>query len=356
MKLAEYTQGRENNLHLIRIVAAYAVLVSHSFVLATGEALNEPFVSSLGVTLGAIAVWVFFLASGLLITASLLVKQDLNKFISARALRIFPALFVMLILTVFIMGPTLSTVPLITYLTDAETYHYLIKSATLLTGIGKTLPGLFEQNPFPGAVNGSLWTLKYEIRMYVILALTWFVLTKIFSGWAHLFKIAIFTTSAGAGCLHVMSCMGYVAYRQDVQLFFMFFTGTSFYLLRHRIEMSWRIFFAMVAILAASLVTRLWFSMALTLTLPYLLFFLAYVPSGAIRKYNKVGDYSYGIYIYAFPIQQAVATCWPEVSAGGMIALSTLIVLPLAMASWHLVEKPAMKWKFTNAKTRGLVR
>jgi len=160
------------------------------------------------------------------------------------------------------------------------------------------------------------------------------------------FKWLLVSAAVVSGCIHLFSCVGYGAYRHEVQLFFMFFTGASLYVLRHRIEMSWWLFCMMAGVLVVSMLERLWFSMVLALTLPYLLFFLAYVPSGGIRKYNKVGDYSYGLYIYAFPVQQVVVAYRPDVSVGGMIAWSTLIVLPLAIASWHLIEKPAMNWKY----------
>ena len=72
---------------------------------------------------------------------------------------------------------------------------------------------------------------------------------------------------------------------------------------------------------------------------------LAYIPSGAIRGFNKYGDYSYGMYIYAFPIQQSVAALIPGISVLAMIVISFIITFILAFISWHVVEKKMLKYK-----------
>ncbi len=104
MKVADLAQGKDNNFNLIRIIAAYAVLVQHAFPLALGPKTVVPLEVSLGVTIGMIAVDVFFMTSGFLVTASLLARKSTVEFVWARVLRIFPALFVMLMLTVFGLG------------------------------------------------------------------------------------------------------------------------------------------------------------------------------------------------------------------------------------------------------------
>lgn len=176
MKLSNYSQGRDNNFNLIRIIAALAVLVTHSFALAIGTADAEPFRKSLGMTMGSIAVDVFFITSGFLVTSSLLNRQSTIEFIWARVLRIFPALIVMLLLTVFVLGVIFTTLPTLTYLSLPQTYIYFAKCATLITGVAYNLPGVFDSNPYKNAVNGSLWTMPHEVRMYAILAIVWFVL------------------------------------------------------------------------------------------------------------------------------------------------------------------------------------
>jgi peptidoglycan/LPS O-acetylase OafA/YrhL len=344
MKLAERTQGRDNNLNLIRIIAAYAVLVSHSYVLATGMGGLEPFTDSLGMTLGSMAVDVFFLASGLLVTGSLMAHKNLKDFFWARILRIFPGLWMMLVLTVFVLGPALSMEDFRNYFSSHETYQFFIKSATILTGAGKSLPGVFESNPFSMTVNGSLWTLKYELRMYAILALTWFFSGFMSRKFGHdFFSITVLSVTLISGVMYASACLGYARYSHQPHLFFMFFVGASFYLMRHRIELSVAVVASFLALLSVSGLWLETFKLAYALSLPYILFFVAYVPGGWIRRYNARGDYSYGVYIYAFPVQQAIMALWPDIGVAGLLLGSTVLVLPLAVLSWHLVEKPSMK-------------
>jgi len=175
VKLSDCSQSRDNNFNLIRMVAAFSVLVSHSFAL-TGSG-EDPVKRLIGmVTLGDVAVDLFFVASGFLVTASLLKRQNGVDFVWARFLRIYPAFWVMLLLTLFVLGPLFTTLPLSDYLTQTSIYVRLAKAATVFIHTASTLPGVFEGNPLPRAVNGSLWTMPYEVRMYAILAVTWLLL------------------------------------------------------------------------------------------------------------------------------------------------------------------------------------
>jgi len=81
------------------------------------------------------------------------------------------------------------------------------------------------------------------------------------------------------------------------------------------------------------------------LSTAYILFYLAYVPSGVVRKYNRLGDYSYGIYIYAFPVQQSIAALFPGISILQMILISAIVTTLLAILSWHLLERRSLKLK-----------
>lgn len=131
-----------------------------------------------------------------------------------------------------------------------------------------------------------------------------------------------------------------------MKLFFMFFSGAGFYVLRERIALTRGVFWICVAALVASgLISRHVFFVIYVLTLAYVLFYVVYVPSGQIRKYNRLGDYSYGMYIYAFPIQQTVAACVPGVSVPVMILFSTIGTLLMAILSWHFLEKRALKFR-----------
>src|SRR6185437_175290 len=160
MKLGDVAHGRNNNFNLLRFCAAFAVLISHSFALAIGSVSAEPMRHTLGLTWAYIAVDVFFLTSGFLVTASLLNRRSAVGFALARALRIFPALWVMLALTVLGVGLAVTSSSAHGYLTARETWRYLIKNAILFRGMVPDLPGVFSSNPYRSVVNASLWTLE----------------------------------------------------------------------------------------------------------------------------------------------------------------------------------------------------
>lgn len=346
MKLSDFTHDRNNNFNIIRILAAYAVLVSHSFPLAMGKEAVDPFHHLLGMTLGTIAVDIFFLVSGFLVTASLLTRQSTVEFVWARVLRIFPALFVMLLLTVFGLGLFFTTDTWSSYLTDPKIYRYFRKCLILIGGVTYDLPGVFEGNPYKNAVNGSLWTMPYELKMYALLAFIWAALRITPRFRPKAFKIAVVSGALLAGLFVMFTHLGVT---NDKGLFsrllFMFLSGAAFFVLRDRIILSYRLFFCFSVIFLLTMFDKQIFFLVYMATLAYLLFFVAYVPAGTLRLYNKLGDYSYGVYIYAFPVQQSVAALLPSVTVSSMVIISSFITLPIAALSWHFLEKHALKQK-----------
>lgn len=133
---------------------------------------------------------------------------------------------------------------------------------------------------------------------------------------------------------------------QTAWLFFMFFSGASFYVLKEHITLS-RLFFwiFVIALLLSAIANKHAFFVVYALTIAYVLFYIAYVPSGRIRKYNQMGDYSYGVYIYAFPIQQSVAALVPGASVLSMLSISASATFLLAALSWYLLERRALGLK-----------
>ena len=357
MKLSDLVRGRDNNFNLIRIIAALAVLVTHSFALAIGTGDAEPLRKSLGMTMGTIAVDVFFITSGFLVTGSLLSRQSAIEFVWARVLRIFPALLIMLVLTVFGLGPLFTSLPLQSYLADSGTYRYLWQCATLMAGVAYNLPGVFEGNPYRNAVNGSLWTMPYEIRMYAILVVVWVALRVAKANRARAFELAIVAGAFIAGAGLVARHFYAPGEGEWARLAFMFLSGAAFHVLRERIVLSGLFFWLFAAaLLSSAMVGGDAFFVVYVFTIAYVLFYIAYIPSGRVRKYNRAGDYSYGLYILAFPVQQSVAACLPGVSVLSMMSISAAVTLVLAALSWHLLERRAVGLKgYCVAHTRGMI-
>lgn len=348
MNLSELSIGRDNNFNLIRMAAALAVLITHSFALAIGTGSAEPFRESIDMTMGSIAVDVFFLASGFLVTCSLINRQSAVEFVWARVLRIFPALVVMMILTVFGVGVYFTVLPLSDYLTSEATLAYLVKGVTLLAGVGHSLPGVFDGNPYKSAINGSLWTMPSELRMYVVLLLLWIALRLTPKTRLTGFQISVVGLAVCSGVYFLGCHYNYFQHAGNFEQwkwFFMFFVGASSYVLRERIILSARVFWLIVLALTISLVDKQIFFVVYTSTIAYILLYLAYVPAGSIRIYNRIGDYSYGVYIYAFPVQQAVAASISGVTVLQMLLISAAITIVLAALSWHLLESRCLGLK-----------
>lgn len=347
MRLADLSIGRENNLTLLRFLAATSVLFSHSFVLSTGNPFTEPLRTQIGMTTGSIAVDIFFLISGFLVTGSLFRSQSVVDFTIARFLRIFPGLFVMLGLTVFGIGLTLTTLSWQEYLQSGQTYEYTTKCATLFRDVSYNLPGLFEGNPFPQVVNGSLWTLPHEVRMYAILAAVWIVCAA-----AGRLKMQVFSyTCVGLAVLSGAHLAVVLIRSADPDpfswLFFMFFTGTSYFILRKHIALSTSVCIVLAGLLLVTglMTPRPVFVVTYLMSVSYLTFSLAYGPRGSVRKYNRVGDFSYGIYIYAFALQQTIVFLVPGISPLILFLWSGLATLAFAVPSWFWIEKPALASK-----------
>src|SRR5262245_26850553 len=164
-RLADLAHGRDNNFQLLRLLAAAFVVLFHSFAL-TGRWTQEPLwrIAS-ELNFGALGVKIFFVISGFLVTQSWLARHSVVPFVAARALRIYPALVAATIVTIVLSGVS-SSLSWAAFLSDPITIDYAWRVA-LGWDMVYRLPGAFPTNPFPHDVNGSLWTLPIELRLYL---------------------------------------------------------------------------------------------------------------------------------------------------------------------------------------------
>ena len=165
-RLSERSGSRDNVFDVLRLAAAMAVLLSHCYPL-TGR--DEPVARVAGETLGDLGVSVFFAISGFLVARSWASQPHLRPFAAKRALRLLPALIVCVWLLALVLGPLTTTLSPSSYFTTPQTWIYPLRSSVLITFAGR-LPGVFQHNPFPAAVDGSLWTLPLEACCYVMVA------------------------------------------------------------------------------------------------------------------------------------------------------------------------------------------
>ena len=126
----------------------------------------------------------------------------------------------------------------------------------------------------------------------------------------------------------------------------MFLIGVNFYNFKNKIQLKLEyLALAVFTLLFFAVTNKIFFNYLYVFLIPYILFYCVYVPKGKIRNFNKIGDYSYGIYIYAFPIQQLVIYSFPKISFSLFIVISIVFTGILSMFSWHFIEKPALSMK-----------
>lgn len=337
--LAEVAGGRDNNFNLIRMIAASGVLVSHAFPIALGLGAEQPFEAATGYTLGWICVAIFFAISGFLITRSFDRKPQVASWLSARIARLFPGLIVVSVLIALLYGPAFTTLTTADYFSRPETYTYVPRNSSLVW-LQYGLPGVFADHPYPEAINGSLWTLVHEVTCYLGVFLAGIAgalrSRRLFAVVLALYAVA-YAASGLPGIAELVP--GRLA---DLRaLSFPFVIGMAFYLWRDRIRLSW-LFTALLAGFCVLARATPLFEPLFVATLAYATFVVAYVPGGALRHYNRLGDYSYGMYVYAFPVQQAAIALAGPMSPLANMALAFPVTLLLAVVSWYRVEKPAL--------------
>ncbi len=331
---------RANNFDAVRLLAALSVVFSHSFLIAEGSEANEWFVRITGnqCVLGLVGVFVFFIISGYLVTESWCRHPLPGGFALRRTLRIYPGLVVNVLVCALLIGPLVSTLPLAPYLAAPGLREFLYRTLTLNPG-PLHLPGvLFADNSVGRLINGSLWTLRYEVMMYVMIVLL---------GMARLLHLrtAIILTAIGIAAVYFENSLKPLDDLGEMAWFLGFFgSGMVLSFVRERLVFDWR--YALLALLA--LVMFVWlgrFIMLFPLAGAYLVIWFARRHDPWLDYSKHFGDLSYGLYIYGWPAEQLVMWLsggraqWWQVFFG-----SLAIALPAAWLSWHGIEKWALYW------------
>ncbi|MFY2765074.1 acyltransferase family protein [Arenimonas sp. MALMAid1274] len=328
--------GDDNALPL-RHLASLMVIWGHGYTLAApGHGGTDRLAAWLpGFTTATLAVYVFFAISGYLVMLSLLRRPGFWPYLRNRALRILPAYWVQLVLCALVLGPVFTTLPVADYLGHAGTLAYLQGNAFPLSFVWD-LPGVFQDLPYPRVVNGSLWSLGLEMRWYGYLGLL-LLLGAARRRWAFTAVALAFLGYAGVEWLQgkpdplhyrALSCT-FVAAALAAHW-------------RHRIRLSHALMLALVVATAACRGTPAFGALA-TATVLYASGWIVYALP--VLRWPAHRDYSYGLFLYGFPCQQAVVAIWPGITPAGLFFVATGLAALLAALSWHLVESPALRWK-----------
>lgn len=332
-----------NNLTLVRLVLASSVIYTHCYWLLSGRSGEDDLSWLLGAPISAYAVDGFFFLSGFLVYASLHRRHRVGAFLLARLVRLWPALAFSILLTV-LAGYAFTSSPE-SYFSGA-TLQFLRNNLSLLAP-AYNLTGVMCDGR-PCVVNGSLWTLPWEARCYLVLGLLallglarekWMVrlVLPVSFGIALLWHVPGVQEAAAA---RVGRDALYYPEMAD-RLWTLFALGAAAYIFRDRIRLSW---IALVLLFLVNLAAHRWgFNLhiqALLVGYALLCFGFLSARNGAVS--GRWPDYSYGMYIFAFPVMVVLGewrTWESHVLLAGVTALATL---PLAALSWHGVEQPAL--------------
>jgi peptidoglycan/LPS O-acetylase OafA/YrhL len=338
-------RGRDNNFNLLRIVAATLVVAAHAASPGGGPSV-DPTQRLFGIGAGDLGVDIFFVLSGFLVTKSFAGKP-LAEFAWARVMRIYPGLWTSTVLTVVVAGLFFADIPPQQFFASRDTITYFAHNLTMLPSFGSqsSLPHVFALPD--DKFNLPLWTLPHELQMYMLLAAvgTLAGLRARYIGALALFG-ALCVILAKLGGMHLLTI-------DRGRFIYFFFTGSLAYVFRQRILLTGWIAMPLLCVVVGSVFatgSMLIREAALALALPYLLLWCAYVPAGFLRLWNRLGDYSYGIYIYGFPVQAALATTGRTGTALSNFVWTMLLVTPIAVASWHLLEQRALRIPFPWAR------
>ena len=334
--LAEQFRGRENNLDLIRFIAAAMVIYfhAHPLVRPDGKADFLYQFSNGQIHIGNLAVCVFFLFSGFLIAKSAERTVSGPAFFKARILRLIPPLAVVTILCAFVLGPIMTELPLKEYFTDPKTYAYLGNSILIPV---HELPGVFLRNPYNATVNGALWTLPIEAICYVVCYL--FCRTGFLNARRMRWTIPLFVILyiGGSWVFRNNDLIASVLHPCG-----MFYMGMLAYVYRDRIRLSAPMALLALAVFLISL-RRGMLEIFLLICVPYLLLMLAFGTPKKATGFGKYGDFSYGMYLTGWPLAQVLVQYVGNRLSVGVQALIVIILSTVCGALLHWwVERPIL--------------
>lgn len=331
-----------NNFNIIRLLAAMFVIFSHSFGFF-GQADPVKVFTNGQLPGGQLAVYIFFVLSGYLITASWLKKENVKVYLESRIRRIFPALVVTVFVSIFIFGPLLTNYSTEDYFSSAKTYSYFWNLS--LWKMTMTLPGVFLIEGKEHTFNAPLWTLFFEFLMYLIVVV--FGLMKLFNKdnrmiyllWFFFVASLILCTVKISPELFILK----IGVANFVRFFAFFFGGALYYLYLKGQKPKWYLPILFLCVCIALRSTPFFFVPALFCIVTSV-FYIGFHERKFGTAIVSKGDFSYGTYLYGFIIQNIVFQYFGQsLNPVTHFLVSTIFTFPLAILSWNLVERKFLK-------------
>jgi peptidoglycan/LPS O-acetylase OafA/YrhL len=329
-------RARGNNFDFLRFLLATIVVFSHSYFL----------LGLSGAHLGAIAVLGFFGLSGFLVTPSWLRSRSLGDYARKRALRIYPGFAAVVLFDYLLVVPLATGAWLAAWRWFSPT-RALAETVLLQHGI---ISGVFKDLPVR-TVNGSLWSVPYEAFCYVLVA--------VLGGLGVLgSRRALLGLTGALWAVQVVASTvrepdgvaGVVA--KGLPYVTAFLVGAVLRVVPDLFAVTPKRIVVALTLMVLSLVSKPTTAVIWPFALPYVLIWVAQNPRVPFQRWGRYGDFSYGLYLYAYPMQQLLVRFSGQKSAPiALFVWSMALTMPLAIASWYLVERPFMRLKERRAAT-----
>jgi peptidoglycan/LPS O-acetylase OafA/YrhL len=365
---AQAFNPNNNAFGFLRLTLAVFVIFSHSLALG-GFGMDRLEVLTKGrYHIGLLSVAMFFVLSGFLVCRSASTSRSVPRFLWHRFLRIFPGYWMCLVVCACVFAPLMAfaefgTLMRVFSASWNSSQSFMINNVGLLHlnefSIGgilfirpNSIAGVLSHNPVPGIINGSLWSLPFEVSCYLAVA----ALAAV--GVLRRARFIVLGLFAGLWCLYAFDyvnpdgfsrCFPYFGMKQLVMLCLFFSAGCVCFLYREKIPHSTAIFITSLVVLGGSLPLGV-FGLIAPVAMTYAFLWLAFaLPFG---RFDTKGDFSYGAYIYAFPVQQGMALLRIHEEGFGLYFTSSLLLTSvLAFLSYRLIEAPCLRWKTVKLLT-----
>ncbi len=329
-----------NNFQLLRFLTALTVAATHCLWVIYGEFPQAQWPLDILMQISHCGICIFFGLSGYLITASLIKRPNLLRYSVSRLLRLCPLLCLVAILTAFVLGPLISSASFAHYYSDWRLWAYV--PATTLAYPDMTLPGVFTTLPDANEVNISIWTLRYELTAYGIMGLIagLGLLTSRFL-WVWV-MLALVGYGAVSFTTNLRTEIAFIDHGS--RFGFAFLIGLILFRFQNKIPLN-LLGVSLVIGLAVATNHSPYMEPFRILALTYTAIWFGLKPKGFIRAYNNVGDYSYGIFVFHWPIAQTILQLQPEITYLELVYTALPLSLGLAVITWHGVEAPFLRSK-----------
>ncbi|MGG7509616.1 acyltransferase family protein [Plantibacter sp. YIM 135249] len=329
-----------NNFAALRLAAALVVLIRHSLIILDDDI--SPFGPITSDDVPALGLWVFFVVSGFLLPAAWERRPHLGKYVSARVLRIFPSLAVSLVVMVLVIGMIATNLDPIGYLRHPQLPQFMADNLTLLPNY--FLPGVFDDNSYPSAVNGALWSLGPLFALYLLVPVVGFIPWQRARAvvWTGLLVFSFVAPMWEAVDTGTIVWGNYVHDTLRVAAFFC--AGAAIREWRIPLRGSAAVIAGSVLAMVMVLVPEATWPVA-HLAVPYVLVYVGSRSTPVIRSAGRFGDPSYGIFLISFPVQQLLIHLNPELDWIPSILVTIVVSVAFGYALWWFVEQPIARLK-----------